>query len=91
MDPVNDNQATGGSYEIQQINMKTDCASWKDDLVSIAKSWENDESKLFGAWSSVFGPLNTGILLWRHQNIDTADRISQKLRTSKEGKILKQH
>ena len=87
MNPVEDNKSVGGTYELWQLDMKQDCHSWTKDLVTLAQTWENTESRLYGAWNSVVGPMNTGILLWRHQNIDTANKVSEKLKSTTEGEL----
>ena len=56
---------------LSQVLLKADNVNWAANLVSDIKSLETENSKLYGAWSSVFGPVNTGVLLWRHQVVFT--------------------
>ena len=67
--------------------MRPDSTAWTEELVSLAKDLADDESQLHGAWSSVFGPLNSGFVLWRHQDIDQAHKVAEKLQTTPGGKV----
>ena len=65
-------QLQGNNIEILRFFLlssflKSDNVKWATNLVSDMKGLETENSKLFGAWSSVFGPVNTAVLLWRHQ------------------------
>ena len=68
--------------------MKPDCTAWQEEFVGMAKDLADEESQLYGAWSSMFGPLNSGFVLWRHQDIDQAHRVSEKLQTTPGGKAF---
>ena len=57
--------------------------------MSLANSLQTEESRLVGSFSSVFGPQNLGVLVWRHGHIDQADQVSRNLRHSPEGEIEK--
>ena len=59
---------------------------WRADLLSLAAGLQTDQSQVLGAFSSVFGPHNTAVLVWRHKHIDTAHQISAQLHTSQAGK-----
>ena len=91
MEPVEDLEKEGGTFQIWQLDMKPDSTSWREELVGVAKELADDESQLYGAWSSVFGPLNSGFVLWRHQDIDQAHRVSEKLQTTPGGKAFSLH
>ena len=56
--------------------------------MAILQSLQTEESQVYGAWSSVFGPLNTGVVIWRHKDIDTAYKVSEMFKTSDAGYIL---
>ena len=71
-----------------QLEMKPEMTSWTEELVNLSQDLEDGDSQLYGVWSSVFGPLNTGFVLWRHQDIDKAYSVSEKLQTSPEGDIF---
>ena len=58
---------------------------WRSDLLSMAAGLETDQSKVLGAFSSVFGPQNLAVLVWRHKHIDTASRVSSQLHNSPAG------
>ena len=62
---------------------------WKPELVSLATSLETEESRLVGSFSSVFGPQNLGVLVWRHRHIDQAHLLSRNLRQAAQGQIDK--
>lgn len=68
--------------------MKPDQTSWSEELVALVQSLQTEESQVYGAWSSVFGPLNTGVVIWRHKDIDTAYKVSEMFKTSDAGYIL---
>ena len=92
MEPVEDlEKKEGGTFQIWQLDMKPDSTAWRDELVDVAKELADDESQLYGAWSSVFGPLNSGFVLWRHQDIDQAHRVCEKLQTTPGGTALLFH
>ena len=67
--------------------MKPGSTAWTEELVGLASDLADDESQLYGAWASVFGPLNSGFVLWRHQDIDQAHKVSEKLQTTPGGKV----
>lgn len=85
MSPVSNSESSGGTYELWQLRFKADHVNWATNLVSDVKSVETENSQVYGAWSSVFGPVNTAVLLWRHQDIDKADKISEAFQSSTEG------
>merc|ERR1712241_889708 len=78
----------GGTYELMQFQMKAGENNWRSDLLSMAAGLETDQSKVLGAFSSVFGPQNLAVLAWRHQHIDTASQVSSQLRTSPAGQTF---
>lgn len=88
MEPVEGLEKEGGTFQIWQLDMKPDCTAWQEEFVDTAKELADEESQLYGAWSSVFGPLNSGFVLWRHQDIDQAHRVSEKLQTTTGGKAF---
>ena len=59
---------------------------WRTDLLSLAAGLQTDQSHLMGAFSSVFGPQNLAVLVWRHRDIDRADQVSGQLQTSPAGR-----
>ena len=61
---------------------------WRTDLLSLAAGLQSDESQMVGAFSSVFGPQNLAVLVWRHKHIDRAAQLSSNLQTSPAGKRL---
>ena len=61
---------------------------WRTDLLSLAAGLQTDESQMVGAFSSVFGPQNLAVLVWRHKHIDRAAQLSSTLQTSPAGKRL---
>jgi len=75
----------GGTYELMQFQMKAGQNNWRADLLSLAAGLQTDQSQVLGAFSSVFGPHNTAVLVWRHKHIDTAHQISAQLHTSQAG------
>ena len=88
MEPVEGLEKEGGTFQIWQLDMKPDCAAWREEFLEVAKELADEESQLYGAWSSVFGPLNSGFVLWRHQDIDQAHKVSEKLQTTPGGKAF---
>ena len=88
MEPVEGLEKEGGTFQIWQLDMKPDCTAWQEEFLEVAKELADEESQLYGAWSSVFGPLNSGFVLWRHQDIDQAHRVSEKLQTTPAGKAF---
>ena len=58
---------------------------WRADLLSLAEELQTEQSKMLGAFSSVFGPHNLAVLVWRHKQIDTAAQVSAQLHTSPAG------
>ena len=87
MEPVENLAMEGGTFQLWQLDMKPDSTAWSEELVSLAKDLADDDSQLYGAWSSVFGPLNSGFVLWRHQDIDQAHKVAEKLQTTPGGKV----
>ena len=79
MEPREDASLSDGTYELWQLQMKPNCTNWSQDMLTVCNSLQTENSQLFGAWQSVFGPLNSGIVLWRHSDIDKADSVSQQL------------
>ena len=88
MEPVEGLEKEGGTFQIWQLDMKPDCTAWQEEFLEVAKDLADEESQLYGAWSSVFGPLNSGFVLWRHQDIDQAHKVSEKLQTTPGGKAF---
>ena len=88
MEPVEGLEKEGGTFQIWQLDMKPDCTAWQEEFLEVAKELADEESQLYGAWSSVFGPLNSGFVLWRHQDIDQAHKVSEKLQTTPGGKAF---
>ena len=88
MEPVENLAMEGGTFQLWQLDMKPDSTTWSEELVSLAKDLADDESQLYGAWSSVFGPLNSGFVLWRHQDIDQAHKVAEKLKTTPGGNFI---
>ena len=88
MEPVEGLEKEGGTFQIWQLDMKPDCTAWQEEFLEVAKELADEESQLYGAWSSVFGPLNSGFVLWRHQDIDKAHTVSEKLQTTPGGKAF---
>ena len=79
MEPREDASLSDGTYELWQLQMKPNCTNWSHDMLTVCNSLQTENSQLFGAWQSVIGPLNSGIVLWRHSDIDKADSVSQQL------------
>ena len=88
MEPVEGLEKEGGTFQIWQLDMKPDCTAWQEEFLEVAKELADEESQLYGAWSSVFGTLNSGFVLWRHQDIDQAHKVSEKLQTTPGGKAF---
>jgi len=78
----------GGTYELMQFQMKAGQNNWRDDLLSLAAGLQTDQAQVLGAFSSVFGPHNTAVLVWRHKHIDTAAQLSAQLHTSPAGQAF---
>lgn len=83
MEPNEDSSLTGGTYELWQIEMKANHSGWSQELLKTCSDLENADSKLFGAWESSFGPMNTGVILWRHQDLDKAELVSREFLAKK--------
>ena len=58
---------------------------WRSELVSLATGLQTDQSRLVGAFSSVFGPQGLAVLVWRHQHIDGADQVTRNLQVTPAG------
>ena len=56
-------------------------------MLSLAAGLQTDQSQLMGAFSSVFGPQNLAVLVWRHRDIDRAAQVSGQLQTSPAGMV----
>eukprot|EP00090_Calanus_glacialis_P026222 TRINITY_DN41175_c0_g1_i1.p1 TRINITY_DN41175_c0_g1~~TRINITY_DN41175_c0_g1_i1.p1 ORF type:complete len:220 (+),score=42.14 TRINITY_DN41175_c0_g1_i1:3-662(+) len=84
IDPV-ENSTEGGTYEIWQLGIGPNNADWKLSLLELAKTLQGDQTQLCGAFSSVFGPMGSAVLIWRHQDLDSAPRLQDKLFKSSKG------
>ena len=84
MEPV-ESTGEGGAYELWQFSVP---ASERSSLLDLAKSLQNDGTTLCGAFSSVFGPMGSAVLIWRHQDLDRAPALQQQLLQSEEGSFI---
>jgi len=85
IDPVESN-TEGGTYELWQLGLGPNSRDWKTPLLELANSLQGDEIKLCGAFSSVFGPMDSAVLIWRHQELDKAPLLQENLFKSEKGK-----
>ena len=84
IDPV-ENSSEGGTYEMWQLGIGPNNADWKVALLELATTLQGDQTQLCGAFSSVFGPMGSAVLIWRHQDLDSAPRLQDKLFKSSKG------
>ena len=77
----------GGTYEMWQLGMTDITSSCKESLISSSKSLESDQTQLCGLFTSVFGPMGSAVLIWRHNSLDKAPELQDKLFTSENGNI----
>ena len=80
-----ENTNEGGTYELWQLNGAGDNDDWKTSLLEVATSLQGDGTTLCGAFSSVFGPMGSTVLIWRHQDLDKAPALQQQLLQSEKG------
>ena len=73
---------------LSKVRMFDFVLQWRPDLLSLAAGLQTDESQMVGAFSSVFGPQNLAVLVWRHKHIDRAAQLSSHLQTSAAGRRL---
>jgi hypothetical protein len=68
-------QHFSGAYEIWQFRLAegVDAKSLSSALSKLEVPSEN--SVLCGAFSSLFGPANSAVLLWRHKSLDVANEL----------------
>ena len=65
----------GGAYELWQFGLENG-VSPKDLSSTLARlDLSGSESLLCGAFSTLFGPANSGVLLWKHKSLDGAQHL----------------
>jgi len=82
---------TGGAYELWQLNMKTLPQDWTGLLKKAASELQADNRSLCGLFKSEFGPMNSAVMIWRHESLDSARSLNQDLFQSEAGKDLWHH
>jgi len=82
------NTGEGGTYELWQFCVPGDNQNWNASLLDLTSSLQDDGTTLCGAFSSVFGPMGSTVLIWRHQDLDKAPALQQQLLHSEKGKQL---
>jgi len=87
VDPV-ENEFPGGTYELWQFKMNSPPGAWHQDLVGVASGLQGGDTSLCGVWSGLFGHMNTGVVLWRHGDLDNAGDFRKRLQDSQEGQIF---
>ncbi|XP_023335175.1 protein NipSnap homolog 3A [Eurytemora carolleeae] len=79
---------TSGVYELWNLEMKTNPEDWIKLLRDSSQELESESRSLQGVFQSVVGPMNSGIVVWRHQNLDSAAQLKHDLLNSVQGKEL---
>merc|ERR1712080_65163 len=80
--------ATGGVYEMWLLEVGRGVEqAWRDQLLRIVRQLESKQKgvQLSGVFSSTFGPLQTGVVLWRHDLLDSAPALQRRLTDTEEG------
>merc|ERR1712192_84110 len=69
----------GEAWELWQLEVSGG-GNWENQLVEVAEELEEEVEgvKLGGLFTSVFGPIQTGVVLWQHKLLDNAPKIASK-------------
>lgn len=79
----------GGSYELWQLGIGQGRDDWKPSLLELVKQLEGEGgAQVCGVFSSVFGPMETAVVIWRHADLDMAPRLREELLRSGIGQKL---
>jgi len=88
MEPVGPAESAG-VYELWQLNMKTLPQDWVPLLQSTMSSLNQPENRtLCGMFTSEFGPMNSGVVIWRHESLDSARNLKNEMLASQSGQDL---
>jgi len=87
--PPNTMADPGEAWELWQLDFSGG-GNWEEQLVDLAHHLEQevDGAKLGGVFSSVFGPIKTGVVLWQHKLLDDAPALQESLAKSDKGGAL---
>jgi len=79
----------GEAWELWQLEVSGG-SHWEKQLVEVAEELEEEVEgvQLGGIFTSVFGPVQTGILLWQHKLLDAAPKLQASLVESDKGGAL---
>merc|ERR1712062_159860 len=79
----------GEAWELWQLDFSGG-GNWEKQLVDLAHHLEQevDGAKLGGVFSSVFGPIKTGVVLWQHKLLDDTPALQESLAKSDKGGAL---
>merc|ERR1719400_2420091 len=79
----------GEAWELWQLELSGG-GDWEKQLVKLVGELEEEVegSHLGGVFTSVFGPIQTGIVLWQHKLLDAAPRLQTSLVQSDRGGAL---
>merc|ERR1712055_93252 len=79
----------GEAWELWQLEVSGG-SHWEKQLVEVAEELEAEVEgvQLGGILTSVFGPVQTGILLWQHKLLDAAPKLQASLVESDKGGAL---
>jgi len=79
----------GEAWELWQLEVSGG-GNWEKQLVEVAEELEGkvEGVQLGGLFTSVFGPVQTGVVLWQHKLLDTAPKLQASLVQSDKGGAL---
>lgn len=77
----------GAAYEMWEVAVAGG-GGWEEHLVDLTThlAGEVEGVELGGVFASTFGPLQTGVVLWRHGDLDSAPQLQARLASSDMGK-----